>query len=361
MKTAPIGRVKRVRPVVVFFEDADLVTGNEPLASAVAIVLPGAPQALNSTEEIQLSATNLMYEPARIDRVRGSNQLRVAIPALRLTLTPVQYNAINNTDNGTTLDLTVRMTDRGDVDVMANVTARLNILLTTTNTTIMPRDYGLSSVALEEGRGPGAPVFATNLTLIDGDLTRLGEIYTYGLEVSRNGQPEEGLLAWSHGALDAARRAWVESARSPSGRLNRTLVLDKTLDDVDVGAYVARWTIRESSGADADNRQVAMGAFNLTIVNVEEAPAVYCDARNTTNNCGYAPARLTLQTVFGAHDERNTGPRRDANTQATVVFTDPDLLALGTKPCPCRRISPSPMASIRCRMAFRLTWRSVSI
>ena len=321
-------------PVVVFFEDADLVTGNEPLASAVAIVLPGAPQALNSTEEIQLSATNLMYDPARIDRVRGSNQLRVAIPALRLTLTPVQYNAINNTDNGTTLDLTVRMTDRGDVDVMANVTARLNILLTTTNTTIMPRDYGLSSVALEEGRGPGAPVFATNLTLIDGDLTRLGEIYTYGLEVSRNGQPEEGLLAWSHGALDAARRAWVESARSPSGRLNRTLVLDKTLDDVDVGAYVARWTIRESSGADADNRQVAMGAFNLTIVNVEEAPAVYCDARNTTNNCGYAPARLTLQTVFGAHDERNTGPRRDANTRATVVFTDPDLLALGTEALP---------------------------
>ena len=179
-------------------------------------------------------------------------------------------------------------------------------------------------------------MFDTPLNVTDDDLLRpAGDIYTYGLQVTREGQPVADLLRWNvPGQGPAQSVEEVVSGPRMFNWLQRDLVLARSPDDVDVGTYQVRWTIDEVRGETAFNRRVAMDAFNLTIVNQEEAPIVYCDVGNASDACGYEEGEVVLQDVFGTHDAPHIGELRNTTAQARVVFTDPDLLALGAAALP---------------------------
>ena len=254
-------------------------------------------------------------------------RIQVEIPAISLTLTQAQYNAINTRTEAITLNFTVNVPDSGAPSLRVNATGQVTILLTTSNATVMAGDYTTGATQLNEGTAPGTPVFATNLTLMDDDLGRpTGDTYTYTLTVTRNEQEIANLLRWNRGAETAGSWRDVVSGQ-PSVMRDLAVVLARRPEDADVGEYQARWTIREQHGADADNRSVAAGAFTLTIVNVDDAPTVYCDARNATNNCDYQGARFDLQEIFGEQQRGNAriNTAQDTGESITVIFEDEDL------------------------------------
>ena len=341
-------------PAVVFFEDADLVTGalaayQQP--GNVQVVLPGPSQTVGGVS-IQLTETNTNLNDIRpqVTRVPGTNQLRVDLAAISLTLIQAQREAIEQTGQ-VNLAFTVRLTDpqaeQNDPARTVAAEAQLNIRLMTADTVATPANYGTTPVALAEGTMSGAALFATNLTLTDPDLAQpTGEIYTYTLDVQRAGTPVFDLLAWNNGtALDG--RTWQEAASSSAGSINRSLVLAKTVDDADVGVYAVRWTVRElSGGGDSDDRLVADGTFDLNITNVEEPTTQFCDVRNPTRVLDPSdPMSLTcasylqdgaadLQVRFGPWYAPRVNELVDMEANVAVVYADPDLLALGDAALP---------------------------
>ena len=321
----------------VFFADVDLATGDPlPLATQIRI-LPGAAQTLSGDTTIQLiDDVNLRHGPPVARRVAGNQvlgaqtRIRVEIPAINLTLTQAQYNAINARTEAITLNFTVNARDSGAPSLRVNATGQVTILLATFDANVTAGNYTGGAAQLNEGTAPGTPVFATNLTLGDEDLRRPnGDIYTYTLAVTRAGQPVSDLLRWNRGAETAGSWRDVVSGQSSAMR-DLAVVLARRPEDVDVDDYQVTWTIHEQRGADVDNRRVDAGAFTLTIVNVEEAPVVYCDARNVTDDpsCGYVEGMVNLQEIFGAHDAPRLTAFQDTGVSATVVLRDPDLLAL---------------------------------
>ena len=343
--TAPGFTATARSPAVVFFEDADLVTGalaayQQP--GNVQVVLPGPSQTVGGAS-IGLTAanTNLDDITPQVTRVPGTNQLRIDLPAISLTLTQAQRDAIEQTGQ-VNLPFTVRLTDpqaaQDDPARTVAAEAQLNIRLMTADTVATPANYGTSPVALAEGTLSGAALFATNLTLTDPDLAQpTGEIYTYTLDVQRAGTPVFDVLAWNNGtAMDG--RTWQEAASSSAGSINRSLVLAKTVDDADVGVYVVRWTVRElSGGGDSDDRLVADGMFELNITNVEEPTTQFCDVRNPRRP-GCEPYQqdgaADLQVRFGPWYAPRVNELVDMETSVTVVYADPDLLALGDAALP---------------------------
>ena len=318
----------------VFLADVDLTTG-DALPRAIRI-LPGASQIINNTL-LQLNASNLavgalVAQPVANNRTR----IRVPVPAIRITLTRAQFDTINRRDDGITLNFTVNVADSGNARLHVNATARVDILLTTNDAVVAAGAYADGAARLNENSAIGTPVFDTPLNVTDNDLLRpAGDIYTYGLQVTREGQPVADLLRWNvTGQRTPRGLEEVVSGSRMFNWLQRDLVLARSPDDVDVGAYQVRWTVNETRGETVFNRRVATGGFNLTIVNQEEAPTVYCDVSNATDACGYEEGTVVLQDVFGTYDAPNIGELRNTTAQARVVFTDPDLLALGAAALP---------------------------
>ena len=320
----------------VFFADVDLATGDPLPAREEIQILPGDVQTIFGDTTIQLNADNLNHGTLAVDQAPGNQvlgaptRIRVEVPDIALTLTQAQYNAINARGEAITLNFTVNVPDSGDASLQVNATAQVTILLTTSNATVMAEDYAGGAAQLNEGTAPGTPVFATNLTLRDDDLGRpAGDTYTYTLAVTRAGQPVPDLIGWNRGAETAGSWRDVVSGQ-PSDALDLAVVLARRPDDADVGEYQARWTMREQRGAEENNRQVAAGAFNLTIVNVDDPVTVFCDLATGTD-CGYQGARFDLQEIFGEQQRGNARIDQAQNTgqNISVIFEDLDLLAPG--------------------------------
>ena len=309
----------------VFFADVDLATGDGLPPAAQIRILPGAAQTLSEGTTIQLTEDNLDHATPVVNRVAGApTRIRVEVPDIALTLTRTEYNAINAHGETITLNFTVNVPDSGAPSLRVNATARIRIAVNTNDAQVTENVYMNRQAVLAEGNRTGAAVFPTALNITDVDIQRPGgDTYTYDLTVRRSGQPDEinDLLRWSHGGSEM-----LSGRSSPS--FQRRIELAKTADDADVGVYTVDWSIREDQGADERNRSVAAGRFTLTIVNVDDAPTVYCDARNATNNCGYQGARFDLQEIFGEQQRGNAriNTAQDTGESVTVIFEDPDLL-----------------------------------
>ena len=334
-------------PAEVFFEDGDLVTG-APYTAANVALLPGPEHTLAGGTGLETTlrltrANSLGNIQPQVTRVPGTNQLRVALPDIALTLTQAQFDAIQNTPDGVVLNFTVRLTDpeAGAPVPTAEAVAQLNIRLQTYSATATPATYGTGRVTLAEGAPAGTALFVTNLTITDGDLSQpSGETYTYTLDARRNNQDVLGVLAWNHQGMGGAdQRRWTETVMSVDNRTDRAIVLAKLLTDADVGVYAVTWTVRErSGGGDLDNRLVATGTFDLNITNVEDPTELYCGVTNTgrvdLGVCTYQDGDIGLQDVFGPWYAPTLDTFIDTGADVTVVFSDADLLALGDAALP---------------------------
>ena len=318
------GLVSSQTPAEVYFTDVDLATDGEsavPLPRHARIQHIG-PQDLNSTTSINLTNDgNFDHGSIEVERIGSTNNLWVQVPVL-LNLTAAQYDAISRINGTSILNFTVTLSDIGNVSHQVNATAQIRIAVDTNDAEVTPENlYAGGEARLAEGNGTGAAVFPTALNITDADIQRPGgDTYTYGLTVRRSGQPGavDDLLRWSHPGSETL------SDRS-SASFQRSIQLARIPDDADVGDYTVDWSIREAEGAEDSNRLVAEDSFTLTIVNVDDAPTVYCDVRNATQNCGYQGASVVLQDTFGARDNLRLNMVVDTGARLSVIFEDEDL------------------------------------
>ena len=322
-----IGRVvPSPTPAVVYFTDVDLATDGPSAvpSSQHARIQHIGPQDLNGTAITLRNGGNFDNGPITVAPINNTNNnLQVRVP-VSLALMAAQYDAINRVNGTSILNFTVTLSDRGDDTHQVNATAQIRIAVDTNDAEVTSEDlYAGGEAMLAEGNRTGAAVFPTALNITDADIQRPGgDTYTYNLTVRRSGQPGEvdDLLRWSHGDSETL------SSR-PSASFQRRLELAKTVDDADVGTYTVDWSIREGEGTEVSNRRVAGNSFTLTIANVDDAPTVYCDIRNATQNCGYQGARFDLQEIFGEQQRGNARINTAQNTEEsiTVIFEDEDL------------------------------------
>ena len=311
-------------PAEVYFTDVDLATEGEsavPLPRHARIQHIG-PQDLNSTTSINLTNDgNFDHGSIEVERIGSTNNLLVQVP-VSLALTATQYDAISRINGTSILNFTVTLSDIGNVSHQVNATAQIRIAVDTNDAEVTPEDlYAGGEARLAEGNGTGAAVFPTALNITDADIQRPGgDTYTYGLTVRRSGQPGavDDLLRWSHPGSETL-------SDRPSASFQRRIELARIPDDADVGDYTVDWSIREAEGAEDSNRLVAEDSFTLTIVNVDDAPTVYCDVRNATQNCGYQGASVVLQDTFGAPNNPRLNTVVDTGARINVIFEDEDL------------------------------------
>ena len=132
----------------VFLADVDLTTG-DALPRAIRI-LPGASQIINDIR-MQLNASNLAVGTLVAQSVANNRtRIRVPVPAIRITLTRAQFDAINRTNDGITLNFTVNVADSGNARLHVNATARVDILLTTNDAVVAAGAYADGAARLNE-------------------------------------------------------------------------------------------------------------------------------------------------------------------------------------------------------------------
>ena len=327
-------RVRSSNEVMLYFRDVDLEAADPmPPTGEVRFAHVGVQPFANTTIELMNGQNfNVPRDELHIERVdAGRPDIRVRFP-VKVTLTAPQYEGLAARGGTVDLNFTVNVTDRGAATRFAVASARFRITANASDTLVSAGDYAGVTAMIEEGTAAGTNVSFGTINLTDPDIERSGgDTYTYGLTVRRSGQPGAvaGLLRWSHNS--------PETLRNQAGpEFRRSIQLARIPDDADVGDYTVGWSIHEGEGVNASNLLVAENSFTLTIVNVDDAPVVYCDARNVTDDpsCGYVERTVNLQEIFGAHDAPRLADFRDTGVGATVVLRDPDLLALGEDALP---------------------------
>ena len=317
--------------VVLYFKDADVISDGSaalPQLGAVRFMHVG-PQPLADTTINLVNGVNFNVPSGTLSIARVATQTDIAVRfPVALMLTEAQYANLTAQGGAVELNVTVNVTDRGSATLFALAPAQIRITVTADNTQAAVGDYAGGTAELREDAPAGTNMSFEAINLTDPDITRAsGERYTYGLQVTRAAQPITDLLRWSGGASETLRR-------QASSQFQRSIQLARPPADADVGTYSVSWSIREGEGAESSNRSVASNTFTLQIENVDDPVTVFCDANKAMDDCGYAEETVVLQDVFGTHDAPMLGALRDTGAQARVVFTDPDLLALGAAALP---------------------------
>ena len=269
--------------VVLYFQDVDVISdGMAALPDDVRFTHAGPQPFANTTINLvngqNFAVPSSALQIARVAPDRTDIEVRFPV---HLNLTDEQYAGLAARGGEVELNFMVNATDRDAPDLFVLAPARLRIRVSANNTLAALGGYAGGTAVLRENAPVGTNMSFGSLNLTDADITRAsGETYTYGLEVTRGGQPIPDLLRWSHGPRETLQR-------QASSRIQRSIQTTWVPDDADVGDYLVNWSIHEEEGAQASDRLVASDTFTLRIENVDDPVVVFCDRHNATADCGY--------------------------------------------------------------------------
>ena len=248
-----------------------------------------------------------------ITRLATTDRFAITMP-LALHLTRADYDFINQRA-GASLNFQLNLAHALGT---TSARARLRIRANANNPIINVSNGFTTALFWPEGTAADTALVTEPLhfNITDPDVTRQGgDSYTYGLTVTGDNGPVTGLLAWNVGMH--------ETVQQEAQHFNRTIVFAKDLDDADVGRYTVTWNITDAFNTRVAGAAAAEGRFTLNITNVNDP---------------IAPAALPPRTAsYQLRDDFNPGGvrrRTPVLRNATVFFTDRDLIALGAAALP---------------------------